>query len=105
MLRSTRTAEMARGLLSRHGEVMPTRTTPEDGDIVVREELRGETPVYVLHIAPGADRCLLRTSDEAVAQALVFAKRGHVRLWLTDEGYDFVLFEDFREVALSDSLS
>ena len=55
-------------------------------------------PVYVLHIAPGADRCLLRTSDEAVAQALVFAKCEHVRVWLTDQGYDFVLFEDFRPV-------
>jgi hypothetical protein len=41
---------------------------------------------------------LLRTSYEAVAQALVFAKCGHVRVWLTDEGYDFVLFEDFRPV-------
>jgi hypothetical protein len=30
-------------------------TTPEDGDIVVREEIRGGTPVYVLHIAPGGD--------------------------------------------------
>ena len=33
--------------------------------------------------------------DEAVAQALVSAKRGYVRVWLTDEEYDFLLLEDF----------
>jgi hypothetical protein len=83
---------------SREGDAVPTRTTPEDGDIVVREETREGTVVYALHTAPGADQYLLRTSDEAVAQALVFAKSGLVRVWLTDEGYDFVLFEDFRPV-------
>jgi hypothetical protein len=56
MLRSTRTAAIARGLPSRHGDVMPTRTTPQNGDIVIREELRDGTLVYVLHIAPGADQ-------------------------------------------------
>ena len=96
MLRSTRTAEMARGLPSRH--VMPTRTTPEDGDIVVREELRGETPVYVLHIAPGADQDAFCRREEGIAEALALGERHHVRAWLTDEGYDFVLLEDFRLV-------
>jgi hypothetical protein len=74
---------------------MPTRTTPEDGDIVVRQETRDGTVVYVLHTAPGPDQYLLRTRDEAVAQAVTRAKRHHVRAWLTtDEGYDFVLLED-----------
>jgi hypothetical protein len=36
--------------------------------------------------------------EEAVAQALTFAERQHVRAWLTDEGDDFVLLENFRVV-------
>ena len=71
---------------------------PEDGDIVVRQEERDGMLVYVLHTAPGADQYLLRTREEAVAQAVTFARREQVRAWLTDEGYDFVLLEDFRAV-------
>jgi hypothetical protein len=41
---------------------------------------------------------VLRSRDEAVAQAVTVAKREHVRAWLTDERYDFVLLEDFRVV-------
>ena len=76
---------------------MSTRSTPEDGDIVVREEQREAALVYVLHAAPGADQYLLRMRHEAVLQAQTFAQRERVRAWLTtDEGYDFVLLEDFR---------
>ena len=82
---------------------MLTRTTPEDGDIVMREEKRGGTLVYVLHTAPGADQYEFRRRDEGIAQAVALAKREHVRAWLTDEGYDFVLLEDFREWIRSES--
>ena len=82
--------------------MLPTRRTPENRDVVVREELRDKTLVYVLHIAPGADQYQLRTREEALAQAVSLAKREGVRAWLTDEGYDFVLLEDFRT---TDSLS
>ena len=85
-------------LPSRRRDVLRTRTTPENGDIVVRAEKREATLVYVLHTAPGADQSLLRTCEEAVAQAVTCAKRQHVRAWLTDEGYDFMLLEDFRVV-------
>src|SRR6266852_2111397 len=98
MLKRVRTVDMGRGLPSRHGDVMPRRTTPEDGDIVVREELRGETPVYVLYIAPGADQNEFRRRGEAIAQALALGERHYVRAWLTDERYDFLLLEDFRMV-------
>src|SRR2546428_7019650 len=78
---------------------MGARTTPEDGDVVVREEKREGAVVYVLHTAPGADQYVLRSREEAVAQAAAFAKREYVRgAWLTNEGYDFVLLEDFRVV-------
>ena len=76
--------------------MMPVRSTPEDGDIVVREEKREAGLVYVLHTAPGPDQGVLRRREQAVGQALGFAKRQRVRAWLTDEGYDFVLLEDFR---------
>ena len=70
---------------------MPTRTTPEDGDIVVRREKRDGTVVYVLDTAPGPDEYLLPTC-EAAAQALTRAERHGVHAWLTtDESYDFVL--------------
>jgi hypothetical protein len=82
----------------RRGDVLRTRRTPEDGDIVVREQQREGTLVFVLHTAPGADQHVLRNREEAVAQAVTFAKRQHVGAWLTDEGYDFVLLEDFRVV-------
>jgi len=75
---------------------MSTRMTPQDKDIVVRQEQREGTIMYVLHTAPGPDQYVLRSRDEAVARAVAFAKREHVRKWLTDEGYDFVLLEDFR---------
>jgi hypothetical protein len=72
------------------------RMTPEDGDIVVRAEKREGTLVYVLHTVPGADQHLLGSRREAIAQALGSAGRQHMRAWLTDEGYDFTLLEDFR---------
>jgi hypothetical protein len=72
--------------------VVPTRTTPEDGDIVVRQETREGTIVYVLHTAPGADQQLLPTQAEAVVQGVTLAERQGVRAWLTtDDSYDFVL--------------
>jgi hypothetical protein len=77
---------------------MSERTTPQDGDIVIRQENREGAVVYVLHTAPGPDQYVLRTREEAVAHAATVAKRQGVRVWLTDEGYDFVLLEDFRAV-------
>lgn len=79
-------------------DALPIRTTPEDGDVVIREEQREGSLIYVLHRAPGPDQYLLRTREEALAHAIRFAKRQDVRAWLTDEGYDFVLLEDFRTV-------
>jgi hypothetical protein len=82
------------------------RTTPEDGDIIVREEQREGIAVYVLHTAPGADQQVLRNRGEAIAEVLESAKRENVRAWRTDEGYDFTLLEDFRAVTtIEDVLS
>jgi len=75
---------------------MAVRNTPQDGDIVIRQESKQGTVVYVLHTAPGPDQYLVRSREEAVAQAVRVAKRQCVRVWLTDEGYAFRLVEDFR---------
>ena len=57
----------------------------------------GGADVYLLHTAPGADHHLFRTLEEAVAQAVMLAKLNQVRAWLTtEEGYDFMLVDDFR---------
>ena len=72
---------------------------------MVREEKREGTVVYVLHTAPGADQYLLRTSDEAVAQALMFAERQASCVALTDEGYDFVLLGTVAMTTIQDVLN
>ena len=77
---------------------MPTRTAPEDGDIVVRQERREGELGYVLQTTPGPDQIVVRSNEEAVAHAVTCAKRQHVRACLTNKGYDFVLLGDFRAV-------
>ena len=43
------------------------------------------------------DQFILRTRDEAVSQALAYAKRQHVRAWFAKGDDDFVLLGTFRE--------
>lgn len=75
------------------------RSIPEDGDLVIRQDVRDDEAVYVLHAAPGADQCLLRSRGEAIAEALRFAKRHRVRVWWTNGDSDFALIENFRIVS------
>ena len=74
------------------------RAIPEDGDIVVREQTRDGKWIHVLHTAGGPDQVLLRTRDEAIAQACGMARMWHVRAWLANGDEDFVLLEDVRVV-------
>jgi hypothetical protein len=74
------------------------RTMPESGDIVIRHDVRDGRRVFAMHAVPGPDQCLLSSQDDAVRQAVVFAKREHVRVWSTDDGAAFVLLRDFRRV-------
>jgi hypothetical protein len=64
---------------------MTARAVPQDGDVVVRKDRREGTLVYVLHAAGSVDQLIVRSREEAVTQAVVFAKREHVRAWLMDE--------------------
>ena len=49
--------------------------------------------MYILRSTPSDDQYMLRTREEAEAQAARFAERQHVRAWLTNGGDDFVLLE------------
>jgi hypothetical protein len=74
------------------------RTMPENGDVVIRPHVQDGRRVFALHTVPGPEQCVLRSRDDAVGQAVVFAKREHVRVWSTDDGAGFVLLEDFRRM-------
>ena len=80
--------------------VMPVRTMPENGDVVIRERVRDGRRVFTMHTVPGPEQCVLRSRDDAVRQAALFAKRERVRVWSTDDGAGFVLLEDFRAAHL-----
>lgn len=69
---------------------MPLLTSPNDGDVVVRQETRDGTVVFVLRTAHGTDQFLLRTREEAVAQAVTFANRQGVRAWLSGHSGDWL---------------
>ena len=77
---------------------MAAPLAPDVGDVIVRQQRLDEALVYVLHTAAGADQYVLRRREEAVAQAVTFAKREGVRAWLTEEGSELALLEDFRIV-------
>jgi hypothetical protein len=66
---------------------MVARSVPENGDIVVRQETRGDALVYI----SGPDQCLLHTREDAVAHAETFAKSADVRAWFVRGESDFVL--------------
>ena len=60
---------------------------PSDGDIVVREQRRGQMLVYLLRSQPGPDQIIVLSRDTALAQARSIATRVHVRAWLTIDGH------------------
>jgi len=74
---------------------MLTRSTPEDGDLVVRQDTHNGSRVFVLHTAPGPDQFVLHTRDAALVKARTFAKCQQVRVWMTNGDYDFTLVDDF----------
>lgn len=53
----------------------------------MRPEARDGRAVYVLHTAGGDDQYLLRTREEAVRQAVTFAKLQGVRAWMAGDDY------------------
>jgi hypothetical protein len=75
---------------------MMPRVVPEDGDVVVRQKRSNPSTVYLLGTPSAPDQFILRTPEEAVSQALAFAKREQVRAWFANGDDDFVLLGTFR---------
>ena len=66
---------------------------PDGNDVLIRQ--RHPSIVYLLGTFSSPDQFILRTRDEAVSQALVSAKRRHVRAWFAKDDNDFVLLGTF----------
>ena len=78
---------------------MAAHIAPEEGDVIVREDVGEDGRVrFILHAALGADQYVIHGRDEAIAKAVAFARHGHVRVWLTDSSHECSLLEDFRVV-------
>jgi hypothetical protein len=71
-------------------------TPAEAGDIVIRVEERDGIFLYVVTTVRGADEFQTLTAEQAVTQALAYARRQHARAWFKGDR-DPVLLEDFRE--------
>jgi hypothetical protein len=76
---------------------MAATLTPENGDVVVRQKRGDPSTVYLLGTPSTPDQFTLRTRDEAVSQALAFAKRQQVRAWFANGTDEFVLLGTFRK--------
>lgn len=70
---------------------------PDKNDVVIRQRHGNPSIVFVLGTPSTPDQFILRTRDEAVSQALAYAKRQHVRAWFAKGDDDFVLLGTFRE--------
>ena len=69
-------------------------THPDNTDVVVRQKRGNPTAVLSTTSAPAQFK--FPTRDKAVALALAFAKRQHVRAWFANDD-DFVLLGTFRK--------
>ncbi len=61
-----------------------TGSVPQHGDIVIRESSRDGKTIFVLSTVPCPDQIILRTREEALRQARLFANRESVRVWLAN---------------------
>lgn len=76
---------------------MVAHLAPEDGDVVVRQKRGNAGTVYLLGTPTAPEQFTLRTRDEAVSQAIAFAKRQQVRAWFANGDDEFVLLGTFRK--------
>jgi hypothetical protein len=70
--------------------------SPDSDDVVVRQKHGNPSVVYLLGTPSAPDQFIVRTRDEAVSQAVAFAKRQRVRAWFTNGDDKFVLLGTFR---------
>ena len=69
---------------------------PDSDDVVVRQKHGNPSIVYLLGTPSAPDQFIVRTRDEAVSQAVAFAKRQRVRAWFANGDDTFVLLGTFR---------
>ena len=70
---------------------------PDHDDVVVRQRRGNPHVVYVLGAPTTPDQFSLRTREEAVAQAVAFARRQSVRAWFDKGDNTFLLRGTFKE--------
>ncbi len=70
---------------------------PDKDDVIIRQKHGNPSVVDLLGTSLTPDQFTVRTRDDAVSQALAFAKRQHVRAWFATGDEDFVLLGTFRE--------
>lgn len=75
---------------------MSAHTRPLAGDGVVREDQSEGATLYVLRTVPSPGQLLLRTREEAVAQAIRFAANQVVCAWFAGENGDSLMLNDVR---------
>jgi hypothetical protein len=73
---------------------------PDDDDVVVQQRRGNPSVLYILGTLSTPAQFQVRTRNEAVSEALAFAKRQKVRAWFQKDD-DFVLLGTFREDAES----
>jgi hypothetical protein len=71
-------------------------TCPDSDDVVIRAKHGNPSTVFVLGTPAAPDQFMLHTRDQAVSQALAYARRQHVRAWFAKGDADFVLLGTFR---------
>ena len=70
-------------------------TRPNKDDVVIRQKHGNPSTVFLLGTPAAPDQFILRSRDEAVSQALAYAKRQHVHAWFANGDDDFVLLGTF----------
>jgi hypothetical protein len=70
---------------------------PDQDDVVIRQKRSNPSTVYLLGTPSAPDQFIVRNRDEAVSQALAYAKHQHVQAWFTNGNEDFVLLGTFRK--------
>jgi len=70
---------------------------PDKDDVVIRQKRGNPSIVFVLGTPSTPHQFILRTRDEAVSQALAYAKRQQVRAWFAKGDDDFVLLGTVRK--------
>jgi hypothetical protein len=69
--------------------------SPDSDDVIVRVKRRNPSTVFVLGTPTTPDQFIVRSREEAVSQAVAYARRQRVRAWFSgDDG--FVLLGTFR---------